>query len=62
MLLLGINVQLLPRRMTRSNLANYTNKVGSTVTARKDGTSWLSIRLPEPMVHGDLILVPLLVH
>jgi len=33
-----------------------------TVTARKDGTSWLPIRLPEPMVHGDLILVPLLVH
>ena len=32
------------------------------VTARKDGTSWLPIRLPEPMVHGDLILVPLLVH
>ena len=34
----------------------------TSVTARKDGTSWLPIRLPEPMVHGDLILVPLLVH
>jgi hypothetical protein len=33
-----------------------------SVTARKDGTSWLPIRLPEPMVHGDLIPVPLLVH
>ena len=37
-------------------------KVLVAVTARKDGTSWLPIRLPEPMVHGDLILVPLLVH
>ena len=32
------------------------------VTARKDDTSRLPFRLPEPMVHGDLMPDPLLVH